>query len=108
MLVLHKHLGNPVITAILNNFFHAGVGDAYCGMRGFTKRLYQKIDPRTTGMEFALELVIKAAKLGVQISVVPVILWRDKWCRSPHLRSFDDGCRCLRFFRRYVPNSMFI
>src|SRR5207248_1695125 len=74
MPVLHKHLGNPAITAILNNFFHAGVGDAYCGMRGFTKRLYQQIDPKTTGMEFALELVIKAAKLGVPISEVPVTL----------------------------------
>src|SRR2546425_573594 len=50
---LHKHLGNPAITAILNKFFHAGVGDAYCGMRGFTKRVYLQIDPRTTGMEFA-------------------------------------------------------
>jgi len=108
MPVLHKHLGNPVITAILNNFFHAGVGDAYCGMRGFTKRLYQKIDPRTTGMEFALELVIKAAKLGVQISEVPVTLWPDKRGRRPHLRTFHDGWRSLRFMLLYAPNWLFM
>jgi glycosyltransferase involved in cell wall biosynthesis len=105
---LHKHLGNPAITAILNKFFHAGVGDAYCGMRGFTKRVYYKIDPRTTGMEFALELVIKAARLGVKISEVPVTLWPDKRGRRPHLRTFHDGWRSLRFMLLCAPNWLFI
>ena len=105
---LHKHLGNPAITGILNNFFHAGIGDAYCGMRGFTKRVYERIDPRTTGMEFALELVIKAAKLGVPISEVPVTLWPDKRGRRPHLRTFHDGWRSLRFMLLYAPNWLFI
>ena len=61
---LHEHFGNPGLTWLLNALFGAGVGDVYCGMRGFTKGLYLRVDPRTTGMEFALELIIKAKKLG--------------------------------------------
>jgi glycosyltransferase involved in cell wall biosynthesis len=105
---LHKHLGNPALTTILNQFFHAGIGDAYCGMRGFTKRLYQQIDARTTGMEFALELVIKAKKLRVQVSEIPVTLWPDKRGRQPHLRTFHDGWRSLRFMLLYAPNWLFL
>src|SRR5438876_1750487 len=106
---LHKRFGNPAITRILNNFFHAGIGDAYCGMRGFTKRVYQRIDPRTTGMEFALELVIKANKLGVKLAEIPVTLWPDKrGGRCPHLRTFHDGWRSLRFMLLYAPNWLFL
>ncbi len=105
---LHKHLGNPALTAILNRFFRVGIGDAYCGMRGFTKRIYESIDPRTTGMEFALELVIKASKLGAKISEIPVTLWPDKRGRRPHLRTFHDGWRSLRFMLLYAPNWLFI
>ena len=63
----HKLVGNPGLTAILNLFFRARIGDAYCGMRGFTKRIYKTIEPRTTGMEFALELVIKAAQMRTRL-----------------------------------------
>jgi glycosyltransferase involved in cell wall biosynthesis len=105
---LHKHLGNPAITAILNRFFGAGIGDAYCGMRGFTKRVYEQIDPRTTGMEFALELIIKAKKLGARVTEIPVTLWPDKRGRRPHLRTFHDGWRSLRFMLLYAPNWLFI
>ena len=105
---LHKYLGNPALTAILNSFFHAGIGDAYCGMRGFTKRVYERVDPRTTGMEFALELVIKAAKLGVKVTEIPVTLWPDKRGRAPHLRTFHDGWRSLRFMLLYAPNWLFL
>jgi glycosyltransferase involved in cell wall biosynthesis len=104
----HQLVGNPGLTAILNRFFHAGVGDAYCGMRGFTKRVYERIDPRTTGMEFALELIIKASKLGVRIAEVPVTLWPDKRGRQPHLRTFHDGWRSLRFMLLYAPNWLFL
>jgi glycosyltransferase involved in cell wall biosynthesis len=104
----HRLFGNPSLTAILNRFFHAGVGDAYCGMRGFTKRVYERIDPRTTGMEFALELVIKASKLGARVGEVPVTLWPDKRGREPHLRTFHDGWRSLRFMLLYAPNWLFI
>jgi hypothetical protein len=105
---LHKYLGNPALTAILNSFFHAGIGDAYCGMRGFTKRVYERVDPRTTGMEFALELVIKAAKLGAKVTEIPVTLWPDKRGRQPHLRTFHDGWRSLRFMLLYAPNWLFL
>ena len=105
---LHKRFGNPAITTILNNFFHVGIGDAYCGMRGFTKGVYQRISPRTTGMEFALELVIKAKKLGVKLTEIPVTLWPDKRGRRPHLRTFHDGWRSLRFMLLYAPNWLFL
>jgi len=105
---LHKYLGNPGLTLILNSFFHAGVGDAYCGMRGFTKRTYQRIDMRTTGMEFALEFVIKATKLGARRTEVPITMWPDMRDRPPHLRTFRDGWRSLRFMLLYAPNWLFL
>ncbi len=104
----HQFVGNPALTAILNHFFRAGIGDAYCGMRGFTKRIYQSIDPRTTGMEFALELVIKASKMGAKLTEVPITLWPDKRGRAPHLRTFHDGWRSLRFMLLYAPNWLFV
>jgi glycosyltransferase involved in cell wall biosynthesis len=104
----HQFFGNPALTAILNRFFRAGIGDAYCGMRGFTKRIYQAIDPRTTGMEFALELVIKASKIGANIAEVPITLWPDKRGRAPHLRTLHDGWRSLRFMLLYAPNWLFV
>jgi glycosyltransferase involved in cell wall biosynthesis len=105
---LHKYVGNPGLTQILNSFFHAGIGDANCGMRGFTKRLYEQVDPRTTGMEFALELVIKATRLGANVTEIPVTLWPDKRGRRPHLRTFHDGWRSLRFMLLYAPNWLFL
>jgi len=92
----HKYLGNPGLTALLNTFFHAGIGDSYCGMRGFTRALYDRLDVRSTGMEFALEMIIKAAQIGARIAEIPIILWPDKRGRPPHLRSFRDGWRSLR------------
>jgi len=104
----HRLLGNPALTAILNRFFRAGIGDAYCGMRGFTKRIYQTVDPRTTGMEFALELVIKASRIGTRLAEVPITLWPDKRGRRPHLRTLHDGWRSLRFMLLYAPNWLFL
>lgn len=104
----HKLVGNPGLTAILNRFFAAGIGDAYCGMRGFTKRIYGEIEPRTSGMEFALELVIKASKMGSKITEVPITLWPDKRGRPPHLRTLHDGWRSLRFMLLYAPNWLFL
>ena len=104
----HKYVGNPVLTGILNLFFHAGISDAHCGMRGFTRDLYRRMDLRTGGMEFASELVIKAAKLGARVSEIPITLWPDKRERRPHLRSFRDGWRHLRFMLLYAPNWLFL
>jgi hypothetical protein len=104
----HKLFGNPALTAILNLFFRAQIGDAYCGMRGFTKQIYGIIEPRTTGMEFALELVIKAAQMRTRLTEVPITLWPDKRGRPPHLRTLHDGWRSLRFMLLLAPNWLFL
>src|SRR5207248_6908097 len=79
----HKYIGTPVLSAVVNLFFRAGVGDINCGLRGFTKHLANRLDFRTTGMEFASESLIKAAKLGVRLTEVPITLWPDKRGRPP-------------------------
>jgi hypothetical protein len=105
---LHKYLGNPGLTALLNTFFHAHIGDGYCGMRGFTRSLYDQLDLRSSGMEFALEMIIKSAQIGARIAEIPITLWPDKRGRAPHLRSFRDGWRSLRFMLLYAPNWLFL
>ena len=105
---LHKYFGNPGLTALLNLFFHVGIGDSYCGMRGFTRALYDKLDVRSSGMEFALEMIIKSAQIGARITEIPIVLWPDKRGRPPHLRSFRDGWRSLRFMLLYAPNWLFL
>ena len=108
MPLLHKYFGNPGLTALINLFFGAGVGDGYCGMRGFTRALYDRLDLRSTGMEFALEFVIKSAQAKAKITEIPVVLWPDKRGRPPHLRSFHDGWRSLRFMLMYAPNWLYV
>lgn len=105
---LHQYFGNPGLTALLNLFFHVGIGDCYCGMRGFSRKLYDQLDVRSTGMEFAPELIIKTAQIGGRITEIPIVLWPDKRGRPPHLRSFRDGWRTLRFFLLYAPNWLFL
>ncbi len=104
----HKYIGNPGLTRLLNLFFHAGIGDSHCGMRGFTRAIYDQMDLRSTGMEFASEFVIKAAQLRAKITEIPITLWPDKRGRPPHLRSFRDGWRHLRFMLLYAPNWLFL
>jgi glycosyltransferase involved in cell wall biosynthesis len=108
MPTLHKYFGNPGLTWLVNFFFGTGVGDSYCGMRGFSRALYDKLDLRSSGMEFALEFVIKASQIGARISEIPIILWPDKRGRPPHLRSFRDGWRSLRFMLLYAPNWLYL
>jgi glycosyltransferase involved in cell wall biosynthesis len=108
MPALHKYFGNPVLTWLVNFFFGATVGDSYCGMRGFSRALYDKLDLRSSGMEFALEFVIKASQIGARISEIPIVLWPDKRGRRPHLRSFRDGWRSLRFMLMYAPNWLYL
>jgi glycosyltransferase involved in cell wall biosynthesis len=105
---LHKYFGNPGLTAVLNTLFHAHIGDGYCGMRGFTRSLYDRLDLRSSGMEFALEMVIKSAQIGARMAEIPIVLWPDKRGRAPHLRSFRDGWRSLRFMLLYAPNWLFL
>jgi len=104
----HEYIGNPVLSLVLRVLFHTDIGDSHCGMRGFTKQVYQRMDLRTTGMEFASEFVIKAAKLGARMTQIPITLWPDKRGRPPHLRSFHDGWRHLRFMLLYAPNWLFL
>lgn len=105
---LHKYFGNPGLTFLLNTLFRSGVGDVYCGMRGFTRALAERLDVRSTGMEFALEMVIKAVQMKARVAEIPIILWPDKRGRAPHLRSFRDGWRSLRFMLLYAPNWLFL
>ena len=105
---LHRYFGNPGLTAVLNTLFHAHIGDGYCGMRGFTRGLYDRLDLRSSGMEFALEMVIKSAQIGARMAEIPIVLWPDKRRRAPHLRSFRDGWRSLRFMLLYAPNWLFL
>lgn len=104
----HKYLGTPVLSGLLDLFFGAGVGDINCGMRGMTKELCGRLDFRTTGMEFASESLIKAAKADAKIAEVPITMWPDLRERAPHLRTFRDGWRHLRFMLLSAPNWLFL
>ena len=105
---LHRYLGNPVLTGVLNLLFKAGISDAHCGMRAFTRDAYRRMHLRTAGMEFASEMVIKAAKAKLRITEIPITLHKDKRSRSPHLRTWRDGWRHLRFMLMYSPTWLFM
>jgi len=104
----HRYLGNPVLSFIGKLFFHSPVNDFHCGIRGFTKTAIEKINPQTSGMEFASEIVIKASILGLRVCEVPTRLFPDGRDRPPHLRSFRDGWRHLRFLLIYSPSWLFL
>jgi hypothetical protein len=103
----HRYVGNPVLTGILNLFFRSPIGDAHCGLRGFRKDAYQKLGLNSPGMEFASEMVVKACLHQQRISEVPVVLHPDGRDRPPHLRSFRDGWRHLRFLLLMCPLWLF-
>jgi glycosyltransferase involved in cell wall biosynthesis len=105
---LHRYIGNPLLTGILNGMYHTGISDAHCGMRSFTKSAYQKMDLRTGGMEFASEMVIRAAQAHLKICETPIVLHKDGRNRPPHLRSFRDGWRHLRFMLMFSPTHLYI
>jgi hypothetical protein len=103
---LHRYVGNPVLSGILNLFFRTGVRDAHCGMRGFRRDILPQLDLRTTGMEFASEMVIRAAKEHVKIAQFP-IEYHPRGGESK-LSSFRDGWRHLRFLLVHSPTHLFI
>jgi len=105
---LHQYFGNPALTWIGRLFFHSPVGDFYCGLRGFRKDAFERMDLRTTGMEFATEMVVKATVLKLRIAEVPTTLSPDGRNRPPHLRTWRDGWRTLRFFLLYSPRWLFL
>lgn len=105
---LHRYLGNPVLTAIGRLLFHSPCGDFHCGMRGFRKSAYEQMQLRTTGMEFASEMIVKATLLKMKIAEVPTTLSPDGRSRPPHLRTWHDGWRHLRFLLLYSPRWLFL
>src|ERR1051325_11384597 len=105
---LHKYLGNPVLTGIGRVLFKSPCGDFHCGLRGFSKAAISKLDLRTTGMEFASEMVVKSTLHKLRITEVPTILFQDGRSRPPHLRSWRDGWRHLRFLLLYSPRWLFL
>lgn len=105
---LHKYLGNPVLTAIGRLLFRSPCGDFHCGLRGFSKEAITKLDLQTTGMEFASEMVVKATLRKARIAEVPTTLSPDGRSRPPHLRSWRDGWRHLRFLLLYSPRWLFL
>jgi len=105
---LHRYLGNPVLTAVGRLFFKSPIRDFHCGMRGFRRDSILDLELRTTGMEFASEMVAKAALRGLRVTEVPTTLARDGRSRPPHLRSWRDGWRHLRFLLLYSPRYLFL
>lgn len=106
---LHRWWGNPMFTLIVRVMFNAPVNDVYCGMRAFTRPLYNRLALRSTGMEFAIEMIIKASLLEARIAEVPITLHPDgRIGRSPHLRTFRDGWRTLRFLLMCSPRWLFL
>ncbi len=108
MKALHKYLGNPVLTGIGRLLFKSPCGDFHCGLRAFSKAAVMKLDLRTTGMEFASEMVVKSTLHRLRIAEVPTVLFRDGRSRPPHLRSWRDGWRHLRFLLLYSPRWLFL
>ena len=108
MPALHRYLGNPVLSFVGRLFFRTRVGDFHCGLRGFERAAAHALDLRTSGMEFASELVVKAALAGWRIAEVPTTLRPDGRGRPPHLRSWRDGWRHLRFLLLFSPRWLFL
>lgn len=106
---LHRWWGNPMFTILSRWWFGAPVHDIYSGYRGFTKEFYNRLDQRCTGMEFATEMIIKASLHRARISEVPITLHPDgRKAHAPHLKTFRDGWRTLRFYMLYSPRWLFL
>ena len=103
----HKYIGNPILSFLGQLFFKTPVKDFHCGLRGFTKAAVKKMNLQTTGMELASEIVIKSSILGMKVCEVPTTLSPDGRNRPPHLRSFRDGWRHLRFLLLFSPRWLF-
>ncbi len=105
---LHQWLGNPVLSWLGRVLFDSAVGDFHCGLRAFRKSAWERIQLQTSGMEYASEMVIKAGLFGLRIEEVPITLYKDGRSRPPHLRTWRDGWRHLRFMLAYAPDWVFL
>lgn len=105
---LHRYIGNPVLSFVGRLFFKSSIGDFHCGLRGYNRERIQQLRLKTTGMEYASEMVVMSEINGYRISEVPTTLKKDGRSRAPHLRSFRDGWRHLKFLFMYAPNWLFL
>jgi glycosyltransferase involved in cell wall biosynthesis len=105
---LHRYLGNPVLSSVGRLFFKSRVGDFHCGLRGFAREAIVGLDLQTTGMEFASEMIVRASLAGLAIAEVPTTLSKDGRSRPPHLNTWRDGWRHLRFLLLYSPRWLFL
>jgi glycosyltransferase involved in cell wall biosynthesis len=106
---LHRWWGNPMFSMFARWWFHAPIHDVYCGLRGFTRECYERLDQRCTGMEFATEMILKASLYRERIAEVPIHLHPDgRKTHAPHLKTFRDGWRTMRFFLMYSPRWLFL
>lgn len=109
MKFLHRWWGNPMFTVMARRWFGAPINDVNCGLRGFSRTLFNRLNLRCTGMEFANEMIIKSSLYGERIAEVPITLHRDgRTAHPPHLRTFRDGWRTLRFYLMYSPKWLFV
>ena len=104
----HRWIGNPVLSFLGKLFFSSPVDDFHCGLRAFRRKSIQTLGLKTGGMEFASEMVVKASLCGLRITQIPIVLRKDGRSRPPHLRSWRDGWRHLRFMLLYSPLWLFI
>ena len=104
----NRYLGNPVLSFLGRLFFRTPIQDFHCGLRAFTKAAYQRMELKTTGMEFASEMVIKASIASLRVAEVPITLHKDGRSRAPHLLPWRDGWRHLRFMLIYSPRWLFL
>jgi hypothetical protein len=106
---LHRWWGNPMFSALVRTMFWAPVHDVYCGLRGFSRAFYDALDLRSSGMEFATEMIIKSSLANARIAEVPITLHPDgRRAHPPHLKTFRDGWRTLRFFLMCSPRWLFL
>jgi len=109
MPILHRWLGNPMFSILARRMFWTEIHDVYCGLRGFTRELHDRLQLRCTGMEFATEMIIKSSIYGTRVTEVPITLHPDgRKAHKPHLKTFRDGWRTLRFFMMYSPRWLFL
>ena len=107
MPLLHRYLGNPVLSFLIRWLFSSRVSDAYCGLRAFNKEAIQRLYLESTGMTFALEMVLKASLLNLRVTEVPITLHKDGRDRKPHLRTWADGWDSLKHILLFAPKFIY-
>jgi hypothetical protein len=109
MPLVHRWVGNPLFSWLARRWFGAPIHDVFCGLRGFSRAFFDRLDMRSTGMEFAAEMIVKAGLLRAKVAEVPITLHRDgRTAHGPHLKTWRDGWRTLRFFLMCCPRWLFL